>query len=126
MAALLRLVPLPVHKGNRGDLISLERWDPLPFEPKRAFLLKNVPAGEVRGAHAVSSDEFLVLVSGQCRVTVRSKDCQDRYCLDDLGMGMFVPAGIWLKLDQFSKDASVLVLCSAQYANTVYHSEPQI
>ena len=125
MEITFSFIPLEVHKDQRGTLMAFEQAAPLPFEPKRAFLIDDVPEGQVRAEHAVSCDEFFVLLTGRCRITLRSQTKQDVFDLDAPQRGLFVPAGIWLKLDQFENDTSLLVFASRRYGETQYFPQPQ-
>lgn len=126
MEITFQFVPLTLHEDQRGTLIAFEQPNPLPFDPKRAFVIKDVAKEELRAEHAVSCDEFLVLLTGRCRITLRTKTKQDVFDLDDPHRGLFVPAGIWLKLDRFEQDTFLLVFASARYGETQYFDEPQV
>ena len=125
MKETFRFVPLAAHKDQRGTLVAFEESAPLPFEPKRAFYIQGVAEGQARAEHAVSCDEFLVLLTGRCRITLRSKVTQDEFGLDDPQRGLFVPAGIWMKLDRFENNTFLLVFASRRYEETQYFLQPQ-
>ena len=125
MLDAIEFVALAPHKDDRGDLISLELGAPLTFQPHRNFFIRNVPFGQFRAQHAVSCDEFLVLQSGKCRLTIKSLAGVESYDLTDLDTGVFIPAGLWIELSHFSADAQVLVNCSQRYVDVQYFSEPQ-
>lgn len=126
MSELVKFVSIAPHKDNRGELISLEFGAPLTFEPRRSFFIRHVPQGQSRANHAVSCDEFLILQSGTCRLTIMSRSDEMSYDLTRHDIGVVVPAGLWIALSDFSSDAMLLVLCSQRYEDVTYFSEPQI
>lgn len=121
-----RLAPLTIHSDDRGDLFALEDQSPLPFKPVRVFVLRNLNSEIVRARHAVSCDEFIVLLSGRCHLTLKSLSGQESYELADHETGIYVPAGIWIELGNFSEETIVLVACSEKFKDTTYFQEPQI
>ena len=122
----LRLVPLTIHSADRGDLFALEDQGPLPFKPVRVFVLRKLNSETVRARHAVSCDEFIVLLSGRCQLTLKSLSGQESYELAGYETGIHVPAGIWIELSDFSDETIVLVACSEEFKDTTYVQEPQI
>ena len=126
MSESIEFVSIKSHQDDRGELVSFESGAPLTFEPKRVFSIRNVPPGQYRARHAVSCDEFLILQSGTCRLTIKSLTKQISYDLSDLDTGIFVPAGYWIELSDFSTNALILVLCSQRYEDVEYYNEPQL
>lgn len=115
-------VPIQRHVDERGALTPLEN---LPFEIQRVFALTHLNTDLERANHAVNCDEFIVLLTGSCRLTLRSRA---GVMLDtELGydVGHYIPAGFWIKLGHFSPDTTILVLASKSYEDTRYFSEPQ-
>lgn len=53
---------------ERGSLLPLE-FDSIDFEPKRIFIVNNVPVGTVRGDHAHFTTKQLLICS-KCSVNV--------------------------------------------------------
>ena len=124
--ASARLVPLTIHSNESGNLFALEADGPLPFEPKRVFVLRNLRPGATRAEHAVSCHEFLTLIAGQCRVEIRSRTTRQTFDLSTETAGLSVPPGLWIKLNGFSQGTVVLVACSEKYGDTKYFPEPQL
>lgn len=120
------LFPLNTHADGRGSLLSFEQAHPVPFLLKRVFILRDINVLAERAHHAVSCDEFFVLLSGRCKLEVRSKSAQHIYDLSDREVGVNVRAGIWIRLFDFSEDFSVMVICSKSFKDTEYFQEPQI
>ncbi len=56
-------------KDYRGDLTEVELKRDLPFNPKRIFLINNVPSSKVRGEHAHKKcHQFLLCIKGSVSV----------------------------------------------------------
>ena len=116
-------VPLSTNIDERGRLVALEH---LPFEMQRVFILGDLNQDTNRACHAVSCDEFIVILSGTCQLEIRGKQTTINYDLNDPSIGYYIPAGLWIRLYDFSQDANILVACSKTYDATEYFSEPQI
>lgn len=119
-------VPLPLFKDERGTLIAFEENNPLPFPLKRGYLIKDVPKGKSRAEHAISCDQFLVLLTGQCRITLRSKMAQESLVLDNPHEGLLVPMGIWMGLNKFENGASLLIFASSKFSSVEYYSDARV
>lgn len=78
-------------------------------------MISGVPKGERRAEHAVSCDQFLVMLIGVCRLTFRDGRKSSTMKLSSQREGVLVRKGVWLRLDQFSKDAHLLVCASRKY-----------
>ena len=61
---------LNVFSDNRGDLIPIE-FHSLPFEPKRIFMVKNIPKLQTRGNHAhYTTKQIIFCVQGSVEVQI--------------------------------------------------------
>ena len=118
-----RRISLDVNADERGNLVAIQN---LPFEIKRVFTLTNLNRHKSRANHAVSCDEFITVLSGRCRLVVKSRTSEFEYVLSDPGSGFFIPAGFWIRIDEISDNTCVLVACSEVFEKTKYHPEPQI
>lgn len=104
------------HDDRRGSLISIEKGNVIPFDPKRMFYIFGVPRGATRGGHAhLNCQQFLVAVSGQCMIRVVGIDLETTLKLGGPSLGMYVPPLYTVTLFDFTRDCVVLVLCSDYY-----------
>jgi len=105
----------------RGSLVASELGSEFPFEPRRFFVVYDVPSIEARGAHAhLECAQFLVCLSGSVRAIVDDGDNREEYLLDRPDRGLYVPPMIWGTQYQYSKDAVLLVFASHHYDNDDY------
>ncbi|WKZ47625.1 MAG: WxcM-like domain-containing protein [Anaerolineales bacterium] len=116
------LMRLPKISDLRGNLTFAETPGLLPFQPRRFFLIYDVPGKDVRGEHAHKElHQFLICIKGNCSVVLDNG--KDRYevLLDDPTLGLHIPPMIWATEYKFSSDAALLV-----FASDIYKAEDYI
>jgi hypothetical protein len=112
----LKMVP-----DMRGDLSAGEFAKDIPFEPKRYFLVFNVPSEKTRGEHAHRiCHQFLLCVKGSCSVVVDDGVSRREIRLDSPELGVFLPAMTWGIQYKYSSDAVLLVFASEYYEASDY------
>jgi serine acetyltransferase len=100
----------------RGALAVAEIGQGLPFQPKRFFVVFDVPTREVRGEHAHRVlEQFLVCIRGECSLLVDDGTQREEILLDTPGIGVYLPPMVWGVQYNFSSDAMLLVLASEPY-----------
>lgn len=105
----------------RGSLVAGEMDDTVPFEPKRFFVVYDVPTMEARGAHAHREcEQFLVCLRGSVRAIVDDGTNREEYVLDRPDEGLYMPPMIWGTQYRYSGDAILLVLASHHYDSADY------
>ncbi|HEY8808819.1 MAG TPA: WxcM-like domain-containing protein [Solirubrobacterales bacterium] len=109
----------------RGKLTAGELpGDGIPFEPRRWFLVYDVPSREVRGEHAHRvCHQFLICVSGQVNVAVDDGEQRSEVVLDDPTVGLYVPPRVWASQYRYDGDAALLVFASHPYDSDDYIRE---
>lgn len=115
-----RLLDFGRHVNPLGRLTSAEA-SALPFVPQRIFMVDNVPAGQIRGAHAHRAcDQILIAASGS--VTAAVDDGRNAFTvkLDRPDQALFMPHGLWGSQYAYSAGATLLVLASAPYDRDDY------
>jgi acetyltransferase-like isoleucine patch superfamily enzyme len=111
-----KLVELPLIVDLRGGLSYAEYGQHLPFEPKRYFVVFDVPTVEVRGEHAHRElHQFLVCLKGQCSVAIDDGQHRDEVVLNRPNVGLHLPPMIWASQYHYSPDAVLMVLASDVY-----------
>lgn len=112
----VRLIPLSMASDARGSIAIGECGTHLPFQPKRYFVVYDVPSKEVRGEHAHRRlEQVLTCIQGSVAVVVDDGTERDEVLLDSPDVGLYVPPMIWATQYRYSPDAMLLVLASAVY-----------
>ena len=107
------MLNLPKIIDPRGNLTVAEQQHEVPFDVSRVYWTYDVPSGESRGGHAHKKcEEMIVAVSGSFDVTVDNGTMVQTFHLNHPYQALYVGAGIWRTLDDFSSGAVCLVLAS--------------
>jgi len=105
----------------RGNLSVVEPLRDIPFDIARAFLMYDVPGGEVRGGHAYKqSREFIIALSGSFDVVTKEGGHARTHSLNRSYYGLYVPNGVWRHMENFSTNALALVLSSTHFDESDY------
>jgi len=116
-----RKIQLPKIHDVRGNLTFAEGERHIPFKIERAYWIYDVPGGEYRPGHAYRTlSEFIVSLSGSFDVEVTDAERTERYQLNRSYNGLYIPPGIWRRLENFSTNSFCLVLASADYHEDDY------
>jgi dTDP-4-dehydrorhamnose 3,5-epimerase-like enzyme len=119
------LIEQQVRTDGRGELVAFEGPDNLPFSPKRIFCMKIDEWRTVRGGHANSCDEFIVVLSGSVLVEVDNGSEATGIRLDGYDRALWVKAGVLVRLREFQAGTMVMVCASALYQDTERFRQPQ-
>ena len=115
------IYPIPIIADLRGSLAAVEIGRELPFQPRRSFIVFDVPNRKVRGAHAHRDlHQFLVCLKGDCSLLVEDGNRREEILLDSPRIGVHLPPMIWAVQYKFSRDAVLLVLASEVYDPASY------
>ena len=111
-----KLIELPKFLDARGNLSFAENFKQIPFEIKRTYWLYDVPGGENRGGHAFrQNQEFVIALSGAFDVTVDDGKEKKTFTLNRSYYGLYIPAGLWRKMENFSTNSLALEFGSMKY-----------
>lgn len=117
----VRIIELPKFLDARGNLSFAEQNNHIPFEIKRTYWIYDVPGGEDRGGHAfVANQEFVVALSGAFDVVVDDGKCKKTFTLNRSYYGLYVPAGLWRTMENFSTNSLALEFGSEHYSAADY------
>lgn len=104
-----------------GELVVAESGI-LPFEPRRTYFVRGIPAGARRGGHAhFKTSEAIMAFEGRFKVIV---ECVGRlpqsFILSDPREALLIPPLCWISLMDFSDGAAFLVVASEPYDEADY------
>ena len=112
----VKIVELPKFLDARGNLSFAEQLNHIPFEIKRTYWIYDVPGGEERGGHAFKENqEFIVALSGAFDVVVDDGVNKKTFSLNRSYYGLYVPAGLWREINNFSTNSLALEFGSEHY-----------
>ena len=105
----------------RGNLAAGEFPVQIPFQPKRYFMVFDVPNKDIRGEHAHRRcHQFMVCARGSVTVVVDDGKASEEIVLDSPDVGVYVPPMVWAVQYQYSADAVLLVFASEYYDSEDY------
>ncbi len=111
-----RLIQLPKFLDDRGNLSFFENDKHLPFVIKRVHWIYDVPGGEERGGVAYkTTEEFIVAMSGSFDVVVKNSEREWKFTLNRSYMGVYIPAGYWRAVVNYSSNSVALIAASTYY-----------
>ena len=117
----VKIIELPKFADPRGNLSFVEQLNHIPFEIKRTYWIYDVPGGENRGGHAFrQNDEFIIALSGAFDVTVDDGVSRKTFSLNRSYYGLYVPAGLWREMENFSTNSLALEFGSIHYTEADY------
>lgn len=116
-----RKIEFPSMLDNRGALSFGEIGQHVPFTIKRFFMLYDLPLNSQRGKHAHRTcQQFIICASGSFNLKLSDLENEKTLNLSTRTYGIYVPARIWVELDSFASDTSILVFASEVYDENDY------
>jgi hypothetical protein len=116
-----KIINLPKFEDPRGNLSFIEEFKHIPFKIERTYWIYDVPGGQVRGGHAFKEQqELIVALSGSFDVLVDNGKDKQIFSLNRSYYGLYLPAGLWRQMENFSTNSLALVLSSTHYLEDDY------
>lgn len=116
-----KIIDLPKILDHRGNLSFIEGKKHIPFEIKRVYWIYDVPGGQVRGGHAFKvQQELIVALSGSFDVVVADGKVKQTFSLNRSYYGLYLPAGLWRQMQNFSTNSVAMVLSSTSFNEDDY------
>lgn len=120
----LKIINLPKIEDPRGNLSIIEEEKHIPFKIERTYWIYDVPGGQTRGGHSFKKQqEFIVALSGSFDVVVDNGVNKQTYSLNRSYYGLYLPAGLWRQMKNFSTNSLAMVLSSTQFSEDDYIRE---
>ncbi len=115
-ACRVMTLPRQALPGACGSLTAIQNTPPLPFDIHRVYYLFDVPADAERGGHSHHSEQRLIIaVTGAFDVTVDDGHRRLTFHLDRPYRALYIPAGIWRTIGNFTSGSVCLALASCKY-----------
>ncbi|MCK4663297.1 MAG: WxcM-like domain-containing protein [Bacteroidales bacterium] len=112
----VKLIDLPKIEDPRGNLSFIEEEKHIPFKIERTYWIYDVPGGQVRGGHAFKKQqELIVALSGSFDVLVDDGEKKEIFSLNRSYYGLYLPAGLWRQMQNFSTNSLAMVLSSTHF-----------
>lgn len=109
------------HGDDRGQLISLEEFNDIPFRIKRVYYMYDTVSDVVRGHHAHKKlQQILVCVHGSCKIRLDNGHEKKVVALEKPYEGLYVANNMWREMYDFSDDAVLMVFASELYDESDY------
>ena len=119
----ISLINFTIHTDDRGVLSAYESESTVPFNIQRVFT-SLAKKDEVRGDHAHKKcTQLLVCTYGKLRVTYDDGLNVSEYILDNMGIGLLVPPGVWSKQEYLEDNTVLMVMCDRLYEADDYIHE---
>lgn len=116
-----KIIELPRFLDARGNLSFAEQNNHIPFTIQRTYWIYDVPGGEARGGHAFrQNEEFIIALSGSFDVIVDDGQNKKKFTLNRSYYGLYVPAGQWREMTNFSTNSLALEFGSTHYCKDDY------
>lgn len=117
----IKVIEFQSHGDSRGNLVAAELGKELPFPVKRVYYIYGVKGDQRRGFHAHKTlDQVLIAISGSCKVLLDDGKEKEVVTLSSPTRGLFVPNRYWHEMYDFSDDAILVCLASAEYDESDY------
>ena len=121
LSKIAQIIKLPKYEDPRGNLSFIEEEKHIPFKIERTYWIYDVPGGEVRGGHAFKKQqEFIVALSGSFDVVVDDGMEKQLFSLNRSYYGLYLPAGLWRQMENFSTNSLALVISSTPFSENDY------
>lgn len=118
------IINLPKIEDPRGNLSFIEEEKHVPFKIERVYWIYDVPGGQMRGGHAFKDQqELIVSLSGSFDVVVDDGMVKQTFSLNRSYYGLFIPAGLWRQMQNFSTNSLAMILSSTHYLANDYIRE---
>lgn len=118
------IIYLPKVEDPRGNLSIIEEENHIPFKIKRVYWIYDVPGGQMRGGHAFKTQrEMIVALSGSFDVVVDDGTIRHTFSLNRSYYGLYIPAGLWRDMQNFSTNSLAMILSSTHYMDEDYIRE---
>lgn len=114
--SLIKIINFESLGDNRGNLVSLEGNNNIPFNIKRVYYLFETDLRVQRGFHAHKKlQQVAICVKGSCSFILDDGYVREEVLLDSPLKGLYINAMKWREMHSFSEDCVLVVLADSYY-----------
>jgi dTDP-4-dehydrorhamnose 3,5-epimerase-like enzyme len=123
----VKLISLQNFLDDNGMLSVLDNIDLIPFKVLRFFTV-SAEKEAIRGQHAHKQcSQLLICVSGSIEVLCDDGVNKSRFILDNSGVGLLIPTGVWAQEKYLNDNTVLIALCDLPYdANDYIYDVQQL
>ena len=115
------IIQFQQHGDSRGNLVAAELGKELPFPVRRVYYIYGVKGAQRRGFHAHKAlNQVLIAIAGSCKILLDNGKEKTVVSLDKPTEGLFIGKDTWREMFDFSENAVLLSLASAEYDESDY------
>ncbi|MCX2717884.1 FdtA/QdtA family cupin domain-containing protein [Helicobacter sp. MIT 21-1697] len=116
-----KLLELQTIGDERGKLVSLESNKNLPFDIKRVYYIYDTSPEQIRGNHAHTELEQLVIaIDGACEFVLDDGKNKESVWLNRPDFGLYIGKNMWREMRNFSYGCKLMILASDYYDEREY------
>ena len=117
----VKIIDLPKMEDPRGNLTFIEEDNHIPYKIERVYWIYDVPGGQIRGGNAFKvQQEIVIALSGSFDVVIDSGSKKRTYSLNRSYYGLYIPAGLWRQMKNFSTNSLAMVITSTKFSEIDY------
>jgi len=117
----IQIINFPKIEESSGNLSFVEEEKHIPFKIERTYWIYDVPGGQVRGGHAFKEQqELIIALSGSFDVVIDDGTDKKTFSLTRSNYGLYLPAGLWREMENFSTNSLAVVLSSTKFTEEDY------
>ena len=115
------IIKIPKLIDSRGEISFFEYGKEIDFDIKRIYYIKKVPDQQERGFHSHKKLlQLMIAISGSFDIILDDGENKFEFTLNDPDIGLYIPAGYYRILKNFSSNATCLVCASDIYKKEDY------
>lgn len=119
--SLIKILDFKSLGDERGDLVSLEGNNEIPFDIKRVYYLFGTEKSVSRGFHAHKNlQQVAICVKGNCTFVLDDGNVIEDIVLNSPLKGLYIDSMKWREMHDFSNDCVLMVLASSVYDEADY------
>ena len=117
----VKLLEFDRIRDARGNLSFFENYDQIPFSIKRVEYFYDIPGGGgFTGYACKNQQEVIIALSGSVDAIVDDGIKRECITLNRSYIGLYLPAGVWRQIKNFSTNSLILIVSNAFYCEGDY------